>query len=302
MPQIPGGSNAEAIRYAGQDLKALGLYAEINEGIASAPPVRGSNLLIPYQHGQRWILKYYDERVVVLAGEMFSTISRTDFYAKLDTLKSLFAIGAGEQKLEVQRQDGSFRYINAEVRNTLGLQHTVWPPKSSKFSIELIASDPLWYGSVLEAATPRQAWTLDSGILLDDGAHWFDQTSQAFARTLTNDTLVEATNSGDAANRKLVFTFNVRARLAVGIGMTNLRNNLSWTINRVINGGEQLIVDCGTQQALLNGAPFPISSVVLGNSQTDWMRLEPGENTLRIALGGAPTIVDYSAQYAPTWL
>jgi Phage tail protein len=299
MTVIAGGAQAEAVRYAGQDLKSLGLYAEVNDGIASSPPVRGSNIVIPYQSGQRWVQKFYDERIVVLTGEMFSTVSRADFYNKLDQLKALFPLGAGEQKLEVQRQDGGFRYIMAEVRNTLGFQHLVWPPKSSAFSIELVASDPLWYSSALEANQSRQAWALDSGISFDDGAHWFDQTNQAFLQVTTGDpTTVEASNSGTAPVRKVVLSL---AGTMVNPKIVNLRNGLSLQVNKSFQWFETLLIDCGAQALSLDGGgPYPLGILSLGAGQTDWMRLEPGENSLVLTLGGWP--VTYQAFYSAAYL
>lgn len=291
---------AEVVKYAGVDLRSAGVFMSVADGVVSPPPVRGKNLQIPYMDGQRWTRKYYDERVVVLTGELGSLVSRTDMQTKLDTLKALFPIGSGEQKLEIQRADGSYRYVMAEVRNTMGLQWFVWPTRTVPYSIELVASDPFWYGSALEASAARTAWTFDSGVLLDDGAHWFDTTAPFFIQTLTSTPVnVEASNAGNYFTRRPVFTLK---GAMVNPKFVNLRNGYSLQINLTTTGNDTLVIDCGAQTLSRNGQPQPLSSVVLGPGQMDWMHLETGENTLQITLGVASPSVAYQAQYSPLYL
>lgn len=279
---------AEVVRYAGVDLRSFGLYMTVADGVASPPPVRGKNLLIPYQDGQRWVPKKYDERVIVVTGDMHSFVSRADLQAKEDALKALFPIAAGEQKLEIQRADGSFRYAMAEVRNTMGLQWLIFPTRSTPYSIELVASDPMWYGSGLEAGVTRAAWTLDSGVLFDDLAHWLDTMAVNFTQVLSSSpSNIEASNGGTYYNRKPIFMFG--GTLA-NVKIVNLRNGYSLQVAGVFSA---LVIDCGAQT--INGVN---GIVTLGAGQTDWMRLESGENTLTIT-GATGT---YRALYNPTFL
>src|SRR5579859_5377870 len=251
----------EVYSYAGVDLSTLGTYMEVVEGVDSAPPVRAQsgddNLVIPFQHGRRWIQKYYDERPIVLKGNIFSQAgSRTDYEAKVDALKQLFAIGAGEQQLVVTR-DSQIRYIMAEVRNTLGLQRTAdWVGLGGQFSIELVASDPLWYGSALQSGRGGSAWTLDSGVLLDDGAHWFGpQTGALFAVTLTQQvTNIYSPNDGTAVNRKPVFTLT---GAMTNPKITNLTNGYSVQLLGSCPAGSVVVIDCGLQRAQMIGLMPP---------------------------------------------
>lgn len=298
---IPGGAFAEVRKYAGVDLRSLGVYADVNEGVASAPAVRGANLLLPYSTGKRWAQKYFDERSVVLTGTMLSTVSRADFQSKLDSLKSLFPIGAGEQKLEVQRQDGTYRYLMAEVRNTLGLQDLIWPTKSSPFSIEMVASDPIWYGSALEASSARQPWNLgDAGVLLGDGIHFLGITAAAFARILTSSPVsVPATNSGTYFTRKPVFYLTGSM---VNPSIVNTRNGYSVAITVTTGPADVLVIDCSAQTVTKNGGQVAPSLITLGAGQVDWMHLEAGSNVLTVTLGVGGPRVNYSALYSPAYL
>jgi hypothetical protein len=292
----------EVLKYAGTDLRTVGLYLLSAEGIAGAPPVRGGNILIPYQTGQRWTNKFYDERHIVLNGDLGSVVSRAALQTKLDQLKALFPIAAGEQKLEVQRADGTYRYCMCEVRNHLGLQHVLFPTRWTPFSIELIASDPYWYSSALEGSQARPPWALDTGVLFDDGAYWFDQTSQSFAQLLSGPTVwVEASNAGSAPVRKIVLTLSGPM---ISPKITNMRNGLSLQLLRTFVQTDVVVIDCGTQQITLNSAIFPSGGVVaLGGAgnQSDWLRLEPGENTLKIELGTSVP-VNYQALYSAAYL
>jgi hypothetical protein len=299
---IPAGplgplSATEVYSYAGVNLSTLGVNMQVVEGVDSAPPVRGKNLLIPYQTGTRWVPKYYDERHVVLAGLVGPT-SRAGYVTAVDQLKALFPILAGERPLLVQRES-DLRYINAEVRNTLGLRRdNKWNGFASPFSIELVASDPIWYGSALEASTPRLAWTLDSGVFLDDGAHWLDQTSQYFALTIVGSAVVEASNAGDTYNRKPIFTL---AGAMATPKIINLRNGMTLGLNINPGGNAVTVVDCGAQTVTINGQPQPPNVVTLGPGQTDWMHLEPGDNALNLLLGVIAPVA-YQAQYSPAYL
>jgi hypothetical protein len=211
-------------KYAGVDLASLGVECEILEGVESAPPVRGLNLVIPYQHGQRWVPKYYDERPVVLKGLMIPTASGSFMYST-DALRQLFAIGLGEQKLEVSRPDGRTRYIMAEVRNTLGLARDgSLNPFASKFSIELVASDPLWYGSLLENSGGRQAWFLDGASAASVFSDSFENTARATTQTLFRSIGTDATgtlnawtsDNGSASIAANVVTYGANSRHHAG--------------------------------------------------------------------------------------
>jgi len=293
---------AEVFRYGGVDLRTAGIYMAVADGILSAPPTRGANLLIAYQAGTRWAKKNYGERHIVLTGDLGSVVSRVDFQLKADQLKALFPLGAGEQKLEVQSADGTFRYAMAEVINTMGLQWATFPTRSSPYSIELVASDPFWYGSALECSQARQAWYLDgfTGVNFDDGAHWLAQTSQYFAQILTaQNTIVEASNAGTTYTRKPVF--HLTGTMA-SPRIINQRNGYSVQINANVPAGALLVLDCGAQQATINDQPVAPSLITLGAGQVDWMRLESGDNPLLVVTGVSPSAVAYQALYSPAFL
>lgn len=299
MPVIAGGINAETVRFSGVDLKATyGVYAEVMDGVASPPPVRGQNLLIPYQRGMRWVQKFYGERSIVITGSMINVVSRADFYAKLDGLKQLLQIGTGEKVLEVQQQDGTFRYVMAEVRNTMGLQWLTFPTRSSTFSIEFVASDPIWYSSALAAGGNSAPWTFDSGISFDDGFHWFNQIGVLFTQTLVaRQTMVACRNAGSTYTRKPIFTLN--GVYMIGPKITNLTNGYSVQVLGRFGGA--LVIDCGAQTAGIP-APLPATQIVLGAGQTDWMRLEAGDNNLLVDLGETADQAVYSVSFSNSYL
>ena len=290
------------IRFAGVDLSSQGAGYVTLDGVKTTPPVRGSNILIPYQYGSRWVRKYYDERTVVIQG-IIKAQTESALDTAIDSLKALFPINSGEQLLEVQQADTTWRYVMAEARNWIIQVDIANVAKAAKWSLELVASDPLWYADVL--ATPANlgagAWTFDSGVMLDDGAHWFGPALGAlFATTLTAQVTVIATpNIGTTYTRKPVFTLT---GAMTNPKITNARNGYSVQFLGALSAGSVLVLDCGLQRAMLGGGIYPNNSIVLGAGQTDWMRLETGTNNLSIDVGLAAPSVAYQVSYSPAYL
>ena len=290
------------IRFAGVDFSSLGAGYVTLDGVKATPPVRGSNILIPYQTGSRWVKKYYDERTVVIQGIVKAT-TETALDTAIDSLKALFPINSGEQLLEVQQADTTWRYIMAEARNWIIQVDIANVARAAKWSLELVASDPLWYADVLAlpANLGAVAWTFDSGVMFDAGAHWFGPALGAlFALTLTSQVTVIATpNNGTTYTRKPVFTLS---GAMTNPRITNTRNGYSVQLLGIYPTGSVLVLDCGLQRAMLGGGIYPNSSIALGAGQTDWMRLESGANDLIVDVGLAASSVAYKVSYFPTYL
>jgi hypothetical protein len=295
------------VKYAGVDLASLGLRIQAIDGLYGGPIPRGANVLLPYQPGRLHTAKYYDDRHVVLSGVLSGNVTRRALETRLDTLVGLFPIGSGEQRLEVTRADGAARYIMAEPVSVMtpGDSKTA---RGGRFSIEFVASDPFWYGSALQGGGGTGAWTLDSGVLLDDGVHYLDDIGALYAQSLTaRVTVINAHNSGTAANRKPIFTLTgsmispkiTNLTNGYSVQVTGLPLSGSSTLGMTFNG--QLVIDCGDRTVNIGGV-LPQSSITIGAGQTDWMRLEPGENVLQIDLGVTASPVAYQVSYSPTYL
>lgn len=291
---------AGILSYAGTDLLVtLGTGVEMTDGVRSLPPVRGKNLLIPYQRGMRPTKKFYGERTVVLQGEVLAS-SAIAFDSFMDKLKALFPIETGEQKLERTWADASKRYLMAEVRNLLVPEQAIMAPAAARWSAELVASDPTWYGSALQSGRGGAGWTLNSGVVLNDGAHWVGpQAGALFGITLTRQVSnVLVPNDGNTWNRKAVFTLT---GATLNPKITNLTNGQSVQVLGSTIAGQAVIIDCGLQRAQLLGL-VPPGFIVLGAAQMDWLHLEAGDNILQIDLGVAAPSVAFQASFSPAYL
>ena len=110
------------------------------EGIG-IPKFRGSDLRVPFQHGNRWIKKRFDSRKVVLSMWIKGT-DRADLDQNIDAF--LTAIGTpGLHTLVRTLRSGETRLAQAELCSEI---HFVRKnPGYAKFALELELPDPFFY-------------------------------------------------------------------------------------------------------------------------------------------------------------
>ena len=110
------------------------------EGIG-IPKFRGSDLRVPFQHGNRWIKKWFDSRKVVLSMWIKGT-DRADLDQNIDVF--LTAIGQlGLHTLSRTLRSGETRLAQAELCAEI---HFVRKnPGYAKFALELELPDPFFY-------------------------------------------------------------------------------------------------------------------------------------------------------------
>lgn len=147
------------ISYDGVSLtdKENGVLATVPDDMGS-PPIRGTNLVIPFKHGSVAVQKYYDTRIITLNGYVYGP-NRLILWQRIDALKKLFSVASHDykpKKLEFTWPDGTKRYVYAEVANTMGFQgtHTTFSP----FSIQFNCSDPFWHD---DSAAQETAYRLN---------------------------------------------------------------------------------------------------------------------------------------------
>ena len=112
------------------------------EGIG-IPKYRGSDLRVPFQHGNRWIKKRFDSRKVVLS-MWIKGIDRADLDRNIDAF--LTAIGKpGLHTLSRTLRSGETRLAQAELCSEI--QFVRKNPGYAKFALELELPDPFFYGT-----------------------------------------------------------------------------------------------------------------------------------------------------------
>lgn len=126
-------------------------------------------------------------------------------------------------------------------------------------------------------------WDLDEGYYLDDGLYLDDD-----GYTFTLDTApyyATVTNGGNRATQDVRFTITA---VATPITVITLSTGLAeFTYTGSVAVGDQLIIDCGAQQVLNDGADAYVGfSFGATHGIEEWMLLEPGDNIIEIARTG----------------
>ena len=233
------------------------------EGIG-IPKYRGSDLRVPFQHGNRWIKKRFDSRKVVLS-MWIKGIDRADLDRNIDAF--LTAIGKpGLHTLSRTLRSGETRVTQAELCSEI--QFVRKNPGYAKFALELELSDPFFYGTE-KTADVRTAST------------------SPFIWTHTND--------GSAPATDLVITLEGPLSNPV---LRNRNNDVWIQYVGTIPDGKSVILDT-KHFTCLQGADNMISIVKHGGDAY-WMILDAGDNSLVLeteTTGGSVTLDYYSAFY-----
>ena len=233
------------------------------EGIG-IPKYRGSDLRVPFQHGNRWIKKRFDSRKVVLS-MWIKGIDRADLDRNIDAF--LTAIGKpGLHTLSRTLRSGETRVTQAELCSEI--QFVRKNPGYAKFALELELPDPFFYGTE-KTADVRTAST------------------SPFIWTHTND--------GSAPATDLVITLEGPLSNPV---LRNRNNDVWIQYVGTIPDGKSVILDT-KHFTCLQGADNMISIVKHGGDAY-WMILDAGDNSLVLeteTTGGSVTLDYYSAFY-----
>lgn len=115
---------------------------EVLEGIGR-PKLRGANLQIPFQNGNRWIKKRFDTRKII-----FSMWIKGKNRSELDDNIEIFlkTVGRqGQKRLRRITKNGEVREAYAEIFSDIKFVRK--SPGYSKFALELILSDPFFYST-----------------------------------------------------------------------------------------------------------------------------------------------------------
>ena len=231
------------------------------EGIG-IPKYRGSDLRVPFQHGNRWIKKRFDSRKVVLS-MWIKGIDRADLDRNIDAF--LTAIGKpGLHTLSRTLRSGETRVTQAELCSEI--QFVRKNPGYAKFALELELSDPFFYGTEKTAAV----------------------------RTASTSPLIWThTNDGTAPATDMVITLEGPLSNPV---LRNRNNDVWIQYDGTIPDGKSVILDT-KHFTCIQGADNMISIVKHGGDAY-WMILDAGDNSIELetdTIGGKITLSYYPA-------
>ena len=233
------------------------------EGIG-IPKFRGSDLRVPFQHGNRWIKKRFDSRKVVLSMWIKGT-DRADLDQNIDAF--LTAIGnPGLHNLVRTLRSGETRLAQAELCAEI---HFVRKnPGYAKFALELELPDPFFYAT---------GQTTHTKAIVSSPFTWTH------------------VNVGSAPAKNMVITLEgplsnpVLKNSSTGVWIQYVGTILS---------GESVVLDT-KHYTCLQGENNMISIVKHGGDAY-WMILDAGNNSMELeseTIGGRATIEYYPAYF-----
>jgi hypothetical protein len=148
---------------------------------------------------------------------------------------------------------------------------------------------PQWYGQ------EHLTWTFDSGYYFDDGLV-FDDSGISFTLD-TTPKYVTVNNGGNARVTSVKATITAGSAaitslsVARQIGATTYEK---WIYNGTIAIGKSLVVDCGALSVVNDGSEdYANLSWSTLHKTDDWLRLEPGDNTIEVQRvgGGVNSVI-----------
>ena len=251
--------------YNGFSLSARGKWdvESAIEGIG-IPKFRGSDLRVPFQHGNRWIKKRFDSRKVVLS-MWIKGIDRADLDRNIDAF--LTVIGKpGLHTLSRTLRSGETRLAQAELCSEI---HFVRKnPGYAKFALELELPDPFFF------ATGK---TMDT-------------------RTVASSPLVWThANAGSAPATQMVITLEGPLSNPV---LRNRNNGVWIQYLGTIASGKAVMLD--TRHFTCMQGEDNMISIVKHGGDTYWMILDAGVNSMELAtdtIGGKVTLSYYPAYF-----
>lgn len=162
-----------------------------------------------------------------------------------------------------------------------------------EMELQFVMISPRWYGG-----HHGGAWTLDNGIVLDTGYEldaddWRALTAGANSLTITNNGNRTVTN---AVITVAAGSANITA-LKIGVsGVSELQYATT------IDAGESVEIDCGALSVLNHGIENYAGFGLTANHKIDdWLRLEPGENTVVVTITGGGTGAQALFEFFDGW-
>jgi hypothetical protein len=240
--------------FNGSELTVAGDYTSVEISGVDLPPVRGSNVTIPFQTGKVHVRKYFDQRVVSL-GIVIVGSSRADLQTNIETLRALF--GSRTRGYLVQTMpDASLRRAYAEVLKSISLSYR--SDRVARAVVEFTIAEGLFRSSTQYAPA---ATTIDAS---------------PHAMTIVN--------SGNTEERNAIITLTGPLEDPV---ITNSTNGVVLTYGAHIANEVIVVINCGAFTAL-TGATDEIEHV-MHSGDPAFMVFNPGSNTLAVTVNNPST-------------
>jgi len=189
------------------------------------------NQMIPYQHGTRFVQKYYDERTIAVGIAVLGT-SLSDLETKLNTIRGLFSTQT-QQTLTITFEDGSIKTALVTVDKPLQVRRI---QSLARIVVEFTMCEPFFRLSTLIAdntltidSSPK-AMTVNNTGTMEERNPTITIDGPFSSMTITNSTtgaILTYTGSIGAAETVTIGTLNGEYYATLSTGSANVIGNVT---------------------------------------------------------------------------
>jgi hypothetical protein len=182
------------------------------------------------------------------------------------------------------------RLTQIQVSNTVSDQAMIWQPLTLVFLV-LTSWNGIQHG---------QPWFFDDGVLFDDGAYL--DLDDVWTPSASGDTET-VNNGGNRSVSNAVLT--IRAGASATISDVRIRcGDCDWTWTGTVAVSTILVIDCGRRTVRNDGVDaYSGFAHNTGHKIADWLRLEPGDNTVTINYtGNAGALATVEFNFYDGWM
>lgn len=141
-------------------------------------------------------------------------------------------------------------------------------------------------------------WTLDAGELLDDALYLDDGGYSVTLNTSPKSLIV--TNGGNRATSDVRLT--ITAGAADITALTIACGDAEMSFSGTVSVGDVLVIDSGAQAVTDDGvAAYGSFALTSNHSIDEWIRLEPGDNTITVTKTGGSTNSTLLVEFQDGW-
>lgn len=240
------------------------------------PPMRGSNVTVPYRPGTLWLPRQPDARQItldmwVIGVEEDGTIpddSAAEFHSNFRKLRNL--LWNPREQIELTKKfyiDGDLIEATAKAQFVGGLNPNMSGPARGSFAVTLLLSDPYFYSAEVEEELENGNNTIEVA-----GDDWTYNIQFEFSGTRNNPVVVNST---------------------LDIEMSSTEN---------IGSGDVMSVDVYNYTSFTDPDTTPAydsTGSITHSGSPQWFALAPGENVVNLSsdLGSGDVAMTYKAAW-----
>lgn len=245
-------------------------------GALGVPKLRGDDITIPYNHGDLWVPKFADSRVLNLGmwvrgvnpgeGVGANDLSKSNFDSNWNNLVRMLWTPGRQFKLTKRfydQWDGTLRSASAMAEFSDGLEPTMKGRNLGKFTVSLRLADPFFYDDVIQSFT------------LVDG----DQDINV---------------RGNAPTRNILMTVNGPNKYAQVRRKLPAPDHQVQVYQDILSGGYTQ-VDPRAWSSLTHpptGVNYDSQLDIKASGNAPWLELSPGSNTINLTrTSGTGTVI-----------